>query len=124
MTRSCAPDEKVTDVIRSPACACTCVCAIDHGCPAGLGCLTALDSRGRCQEPAGQFWGAGGTRRVWFGLVCFAPLRFAMLCCRSASPRTSPQAPVTSQRGCAAPGVRCDVIQALCAARRPMAGSG
>lgn len=119
MTRSCAPDEKVTDVIRSPACACTCVCAIDHGCPAGLGCLTALDSRGRCQEPAGQFWGAGGTRRVWFGLFRSAPLCYALL-----SLRTSPQAPVTSQRGCAASGVRCDVIQALCAARRPMAGSG
>lgn len=92
MTRSCAPDEKVTDVIRSPACACTCVCAIDHGCPAGLGCLTALDSRGRCQEPAGQFWGAGGTRRVWFGLVWFVSLRSALLCFAvaphlSASPR-------------------------------------
>lgn len=92
MTRSCAPDEKVTDVIRSPACACTCVCAIDHRCPAGLGCLTALDSRARCQEPAGQFWGAGGTRRVWFVLFRSAPLCFALLSLRvaaylSASPR-------------------------------------
>lgn len=78
MTQNCAPMRKLPMTLVAPHVPAPCEEAFGGGCRAGLGCLIARSSRHRCQEPAEQFWGAGGTRRVGFVLLCFALLSFAV----------------------------------------------